>query len=462
MKNLCLRCNLKFFTVSLISVVFASITFIWYSIANIDNILAISHETAFALMSLVFIVFSVLGLISSTKQKNELNIISSVIDSAAHGNFSTRISRTYQMSEEGRAISRHLDTMLDQMETFFREVGSSVQAATQGRFIRRPYSEGLHGEFARSLTKLETTLSEMSTQRTTIERNRLFSDLSTLNAENVLSNLASTKEKVFDIVQGMKQAEDAILSSEHVMESSRKLLEKAVADQVQAESAISSVEHMMHVIEQNNKEVAKAMIQIRGVSDQINLLALNAAIEAARAGEAGRGFAVVADEVRKLAEKSHNVSNGVDKTLSSFDNNLTQLLTEIHNLADINHSSGQSISEYNSDVGTLFESLQNASVVLNKILESVACHHIGVEMVIAKQKVYSGNSQHIDNPNFDFISKEKMKELSGLWDDLRHSLVHASTLLHKTSGEMTKSTRKDLLSAFQELEDKSDNLAKVL
>lgn len=462
MKNLCFRCNLKFFNVSLISVIFSSITFVWYSASNFTNILAMTQDTIFALSSLMFLLFSIVGLLSSIKQKNELNIISTVINSAARGKFSDRISRTYQMSEEGRAISRHLDTMLDQMETFFREVGSSVQAATQGRFVRRPYSEGLHGEFARSLTKLETTLSEMSTQRTTIERNRLFSDLSTLNAENVLSNLASTKEKVVDIVQGMKQAENAILSSEHVMESSRKLLQKAVTDQEHAELAISTVENMMHVIEQNNKEIANAMIQIRGVSDQINLLALNAAIEAARAGNAGRGFAVVADEVRKLAEKSHNVSNGVDVTLSSFDKNLKQLLDEVHNLAEINHSSGQSITEYNTDVGTLFESLQNASVVLNQILESVACHHIGVEMVIAKQKVYSGNQEHIENPNFDFISKDKIKELTGLWNDLRHSLVHAADLLHKTSGDMTKSTRKDLLSAFQELEDKSDNLAKIL
>ena len=96
------------------------------------------------------------------------------------------------------------------------------------------------------------------------------------------------------------------------------VMNHAAQTMAQMEQSSTAISGHMDLLGDRAREISKAVIVIRDISENTNLLALNAAIEAARAGEEGRGFAVVAAEVRRLAERTREATEEISKMVAGI------------------------------------------------------------------------------------------------------------------------------------------------
>ncbi|HXK20483.1 MAG TPA: methyl-accepting chemotaxis protein [Polyangiaceae bacterium] len=245
-----------------------------------------------------------------------------------------------------QAMQTKLGTDVADSNQLARQVADVVESAARGNFTSRIQDNGKQSVFAtlghnvnELMSTTETALAEVArvlaalangdlTQRITAEYSGTFGQLK--------SDANTTGEKLSSIIDEVRSAADALTAaSSQVSATAQSLAESASAQATSVDHTSVSVQEMSALVARNAKNAAttdgmatqsakeaaaggeavvrtvSAMQQIAskiGVVDDIayqtNLLALNAAIEAARAGEAGLAFAVVAAAVRTLAERS--------------------------------------------------------------------------------------------------------------------------------------------------------------
>lgn len=148
---------------------------------------------------------------------------------------------------------------------------------------------------------------------------------------------------------------------------------------------MSSAIESMQSITTSSKKISEIIGVMDSIAFQTNILALNAAVEAARAGQEGRGFAVVASEVRNLAQRSANAAkeikhlidssgaevkkgstliNSAGKTMQDIAENVEQVSSLIHHVANASQEQSAGISSVNNAISSIDQLTQeNASLV---------------------------------------------------------------------------------------------------
>lgn len=243
--------------------------------------------------------------------------------------------------------------------------------------------ESLHESFTKIVDVLkESTSSLMSTSDTMNKEsgnlmNIVIDNSATTQelAAGIIStneSIAIMEEKMQNIVSMMRNVEDRIKdgfskSEELQMNSSR-----------MQEMVSLSLEESRKNIELNQKKIEEAMTNLQALSQinkmaddilditsQTNLLALNASIEAARAGEAGRGFAVVAGEISKLADGSSSTATSIQKICQETNSSIDAvqkcfdgIIGFLENdVASRFNTISESTDEYNISVASIRESM---------------------------------------------------------------------------------------------------------
>ncbi|MEW8490188.1 MAG: methyl-accepting chemotaxis protein [Candidatus Thiodiazotropha endolucinida] len=330
------------------------------------------------------------------------------------GQFTSRITRVPWMGEAGH-IAWNLNESLDQLETFFREVKTSFELVSNGRYYRRTLPTGLHGELEKTLARINESLDAMSENANYIKRNEMAAELQELNTSQIMSNLLLSQNDLIRITDEMQKVSSIATDNMQKAEENQEAVSHVVDSQTRTLGLIEQSHQTMGKLNAMSDEITGILGMIGEIADKTNLLALNASIEAARAGEHGRGFAVVADEVKKLAESTKTATDEIRSVVTTFQGETTVMQSNSDEMLEMANSVQKAVEEMNTSFNHFADRAQKTYVSVNFAHDICYASLIKVDHMIYKQKAYKSFYAGTDNPDAQAVLVDHQNCRLGKW-----------------------------------------------
>ncbi len=239
--------------------------------------------------------------------------IGEVVDGAAAGDFSRRITDRFA-EEEFNRMAEGINRLMSNVETGVTEVARVMSRVAAGDLTER-----VGGDLSGLLAELQANVNE------TIDTlARIVDDIaeeSIAVVGDVVAMAGQSDELARRAEQQAASLEETTAAMEEISATTRSASEGATAAGEfaarttgrvdEAGRVVATAVEAMDGIRKASSRIGEIVSVIDGIAFQTNLLALNASVEAARAGSAGKGFAVVATEVRALAQRSGSASQDI-------------------------------------------------------------------------------------------------------------------------------------------------------
>ena len=285
--------------------------------------------------------------------------IDQLVEAAVDGDLGRRLDEHGKQGFQA-SLSVGFNSLLDQLESVFGELSSSLGALAQGDLERRIEKE-YRGAFGIARDNMNSTLDNLFgiVNELNAESIKVGSTAEEINAGN--TNLSvRTERQASSLQQTASSMEEFTATVTNTADNARRANQVATEARAKAEEGGEVVGNAIQAMQQIN-ESSRRIAEIIGVIDEIafqtNLLALNASVEAARAGEQGRGFAVVATEVRNLASRSAEAAKEIKELI-------TDSVSKVDTGSKLVNSSGEtldSIVEAVKKVGDIIADIDAAS-----------------------------------------------------------------------------------------------------
>ncbi len=316
--------------------------------------------------------------------------IASVVQGAAHGDFSHRLLL------EGKSgffenLSGNINQLMDASEKGLSDVAHVLLAFAEGDLTQR-MDGNFDGLFGKVKDSANTTAENLT--RVLGEVNAAAAALT--GAANQVSATAQSlsqaaSEQAASVEETSATMDTMSASITHNNDNARVtdgMAKKTSQEAVDGGKAVNATVQAM-------KQIAAKIGIVDDIAYQTNLLALNAAIEAARAGEHGKGFAVVAAEVRKLAERSQlaarEISELAGKSVSTAEH-AGKLLDEI--VPSIQKTS-ELVQEISASSSQQSESVLQISGAMGQLERATQQNASASEELAATSEELSGQAEQL-------------------------------------------------------------------
>ncbi len=394
-----------------------------------------------------------------------------VLENAVNGKLEYRATQIKDTGEVGK-VCHGVNNLIDQLETFMREMRASIDYAGKNEFFRKFDSTGLNPALRFAGEKINDSIDSMQLNYYNQLRTGLNSDLAVVNKNNeqlasLQKSFMNNTEKLESISTAVKAA--AQMATERASESQNVSSSLNGLNDLIDQNATSTT-----LLEERSKEITSMVNLISDISDQTNLLALNAAIEAARAGEHGRGFAVVADEVRKLAERTQKATEEIRMMVQVLQQESANNAENSISMRQVVNEFVSLMNRFSESMQTLLRSTTHIDEEVTNIQDRIFINLIMIDHIVFKTNAYTsinlakkvaefGDHHHCRLGKwYANAGKERFGHLESFkLMDKPHAIVHQNVMesLACLDGQDTCVANRDMiLKDFEDMENASSQL----
>jgi methyl-accepting chemotaxis protein len=308
------------------------------------------------------------------RQSKDLQVsISGIVASAAAGDFSPRITKTYEDADLKR-FAASVNELVENVDFGVTEVRRVVAALAE-----QDLTQDMRGQFQGAFAELQENVNAtMATLRATMENVRSAAGTITDNSgelSTASNQLARRTEQqaasLEETAAALEEITTTVRTSTDRANEATRMVSETKASAGRSGGIVRDAIDAMGRIEQSSQKISQIISVIDEIAFQTNLLALNAGVEAARAGEAGRGFAVVAQEVRELAQRSANAAKEIKTLINTSADEVKGGVTLVLSTGEALKEIEEQVNRVNEHVAMIARAAGEQSAALGEINTSV-------------------------------------------------------------------------------------------